>query len=150
MVITYINLLLDYLEEEISAIFIKIYNLHTLSTVTQFLPCYQNSRLQLKKSCSKSSSSISHSNKWETNNMSVRGDGKICQYMLWCLCLVTQSCLTLCNPMDCNPPGSSVHGILHTRIPKWVAMASSIHAMGTVIKVKTIYMCCHEEILYSC
>ena len=26
------------------------------------------------------------------------------------LCLVTQSCLTLCNPMDCNPPGSSVHG----------------------------------------
>ena len=27
------------------------------------------------------------------------------------LCLVTQSCLTLCNPMDCSPPGSSVHGI---------------------------------------
>ena len=27
------------------------------------------------------------------------------------LCLVTQSCLTLCNPMDCNPPGSSVCGI---------------------------------------
>ena len=26
--------------------------------------------------------------------------------------LVTQSCLTLCNPMDCSPPGSSVHGIL--------------------------------------
>ena len=28
------------------------------------------------------------------------------------LCLVTQLCLTLCNPMDCSPPGSSVHGIL--------------------------------------
>ena len=26
------------------------------------------------------------------------------------LCLVTKSCLTLCNPMDCSPPGSSVHG----------------------------------------
>ena len=26
------------------------------------------------------------------------------------LCLVTQSCQTLCNPMDCSPPGSSVHG----------------------------------------
>ena len=26
------------------------------------------------------------------------------------LCLVTQSCLTLCDPMDCSPPGSSVHG----------------------------------------
>ena len=30
--------------------------------------------------------------------------------------LVTQSCLTLCNPMDCSPPGFSVHGILQTRI----------------------------------
>ena len=28
------------------------------------------------------------------------------------LCLVTKLCLTLCNPMDCSPPGSSVHGIL--------------------------------------
>ena len=27
-----------------------------------------------------------------------------------CLCLVAQSCLTLCNPMDCSPLGSSVHG----------------------------------------
>ena len=28
------------------------------------------------------------------------------------LCLVAESCLTLCNPMDCSPPGSSIHGIL--------------------------------------
>ena len=27
-----------------------------------------------------------------------------------CVCLVTRSCLTLCDPMDCSPPGSSVHG----------------------------------------
>ena len=26
------------------------------------------------------------------------------------MCLIAQSCLTLCDPMDCNPPGSSVHG----------------------------------------
>ena len=31
------------------------------------------------------------------------------------LCLVTQSCPTLCNPMDCSPPGFSVHGILQAR-----------------------------------
>ena len=34
-------------------------------------------------------------------------------YILWVgerVCLVAQSCLTLCNPMDCSPPGSSVHG----------------------------------------
>ena len=41
------------------------------------------------------------------------------------LCLVTQSCLTLSDPMDCSPPGSSVHGILQSRILEWVAMPSS-------------------------
>ena len=38
--------------------------------------------------------------------------------------LVTQSCLTLCDPMDCSPPGSSVHGILQARILEWVAISS--------------------------
>ena len=38
---------------------------------------------------------------------------------------VTQSYLTLSNPMDCSLPGSSIHGILQARISKWVAMPSS-------------------------
>ena len=33
-------------------------------------------------------------------------------------------CLTLCHPMDCSPPGSSVHGILQKRILEWVAILS--------------------------
>ena len=37
-----------------------------------------------------------------------------------------QSCLTRCDPMDCNPPGSSVHGILQARILEWVASSFSI------------------------
>ena len=41
------------------------------------------------------------------------------------LCLVTLSCLTLCNCTDCSPPGSFVHGILQTRVLEWVAMPSS-------------------------
>ena len=41
------------------------------------------------------------------------------------LCSVTQSCLTLCNPMDCSPPGSSVHGILQARTLEWVVISSS-------------------------
>ena len=41
------------------------------------------------------------------------------------VCSVTQSCLTLCNPMDCSPPGSSVHGILQARILEWVAIPFS-------------------------
>ena len=36
-----------------------------------------------------------------------------------------QSCLTLCDPMDCSLPGSSVYGILQARILEWVAIPSS-------------------------
>ena len=39
--------------------------------------------------------------------------------------LVLQSCLTLCNPRDCSPPGSSVHVILQARILEWVPLPSS-------------------------
>ena len=39
--------------------------------------------------------------------------------------LVTQSRLTLCDPMDCSPPGTSVHGILLARILEWVAISFS-------------------------
>ena len=39
--------------------------------------------------------------------------------------LVTQSCLTLCDPMDCSPPGSSVHRIRQGRIMEWVAIPFS-------------------------
>ena len=33
-----------------------------------------------------------------------------------------QLCLTLCNPLDCSPPGSSVHGILQARVLEWGAI----------------------------
>ena len=39
--------------------------------------------------------------------------------------VVAQSCLTLCDPMDCSPSGSSVHGILQARILEWVAISFS-------------------------
>ena len=38
---------------------------------------------------------------------------------------VTQSCPTLCDPVDCSPPGSSVHGSLQARILEWVAIPFS-------------------------
>ena len=37
--------------------------------------------------------------------------------------LVTHLCPTLCDPMDCGPPGSSVHGVLQARILEWVAIS---------------------------
>ena len=39
------------------------------------------------------------------------------------LCSVTWSCLTLCDPIDCSPPGSSVRGIFLVRILEWVAIS---------------------------
>ena len=43
-----------------------------------------------------------------------------------CVCvLLAQSCPTLCNPVDCSPPGSSVRGIFQARLLEWVAMSSS-------------------------
>ena len=38
---------------------------------------------------------------------------------------VAQSCPTLCDPMDCSLPGSSVHGILQERVLEWVAISFS-------------------------
>ena len=45
----------------------------------------------------------------------------------WCVsvCKLPQSCLILCDPMECSPPGSSVHGISQSRLLEWVAMLSS-------------------------
>ena len=46
-------------------------------------------------------------------------------HLCWAvLCLVTRSCPALCDPMDCSPLGSSVHGILQARILEWVGMPS--------------------------
>ena len=41
-------------------------------------------------------------------------------------CVHAQLCPTLCKPMDCNPPGSSVHGILQARILEWIAISSRV------------------------
>ena len=42
-----------------------------------------------------------------------------------CCCLVAQSCLTLCNPMVCSLPGSSVHGIFPARILEWNSLSKN-------------------------
>ena len=50
--------------------------------------------------------------------------------MNFCCHLVTQLCLTLCNPMDCSLLGSSVHGIFQVRILEWVAVYFSRGSSG--------------------
>ena len=49
-----------------------------------------------------------------------------CSYGIVCLCAKSlQSCPTLWDPMDCSPPGSSVHGILQAGTLEWVAIPFS-------------------------
>ena len=57
-----------------------------------------------------------------------KNTGVGCHFLLQCIKVKsesedTQSCLTLCNPMDCSPPGSSVHGIFQARVLEWAAIA---------------------------
>ena len=44
---------------------------------------------------------------------------------MWSESEVAQSCPTLCDPMDCSPPSSSIHGILQAKILEWVAISFS-------------------------
>ena len=46
---------------------------------------------------------------------------------------VTQSCLTLSDPMDCSPPGSSVHGVFQARVLEWGAIAFSIIVPSSLV-----------------
>ena len=53
-------------------------------------------------------------------------------YVCVCVCAkLLQLCPTLCNPMDCRLPDSSVHGTLQPRIQKWIAMPSSMGSFPT-------------------
>ena len=59
----------------------------------------------------------------------------------------TQFHLTLCNPMDCSPPGSSVHGNFQARILEWVAISFFRGSSQT----RVIYTSClGRQILYHC
>ena len=59
-----------------------------------------------------------------------------------------QWCLALCNPIDCNPPGSSVHGILQVRKLEWVAVSSSRGSSRP--RDRTRVFCTGRWILYRC
>ena len=59
-----------------------------------------------------------------------KNTGVGCHFLLQCMKVkseseVAQSCPTLCNPMDCSLPGSSIHGIFQARVLEWGAIAFS-------------------------
>ena len=62
--------------------------------------------------------------------------------------LVTQSCPTLCDPMDCSPPGSPVHGILHARTLEWVSHFSRGSSQPRNQTCISWVFCIGRQILY--
>ena len=59
-----------------------------------------------------------------------KNTGVGCHFLLQCMNMkseseVAQSCLTLSDAVDCNPPGSAIHGIFQARVLEWVAIAFS-------------------------
>ena len=64
---------------------------------------------------------------WDSSG---KNTGVGCHFLLQCVKMkseseVAQSCLTLCDPMDCSPPGSHVHGIFQARALEWSAITFS-------------------------
>ena len=64
---------------------------------------------------------------WDSSG---KNTGVGCHFLLQCMKVkseseVAQSCLTLCDPMDCSLPGSSIHGIFQARVLEWGAIAFS-------------------------
>ena len=62
-----------------------------------------------------------------------KNTGVGCHFLLQCMKVkseseVMQSCPTLCDPMDCSLPGSSIHGIFQARVLEWGAIAFSIQS----------------------
>ena len=54
---------------------------------------------------------------------------------------VAQSCLTPSDPMDCSPPGSSVHGIFQARVLEWGAIAFSKMLYAAAAAAKSLQSC---------
>ena len=82
--------------------------------------------------------------------------GMGCHLFLQCMKVkseseVAQSCPTLCDPMDCSPPGSSAHGIPQARVLEWGAIALSKKCINTGIIHMYLYShisICTYEIVF--
>jgi len=80
---------------------------------------------------------------WDSSG---KNTGVGCHFLLQCMKVksgseVAESCPTLSEPMDCGPPGSSVHGIFQARVLEWGAIAFSVPMLGTYIFTIVISYC---------
>ena len=80
-----------------------------------------------------------------------KNTGVGCHFLLQCMKVkseseVAQLCPTLSDPMDCSPPGSSIHGIFQARVLEWGAIAFSYVALiryqeGTILSTSHRFIC---------
>ena len=62
---------------------------------------------------------------------------------------VAQSCPTLSDPMDCSPPGSSIHGIFQARVLEWGAIAFSVINLDSILKGRDITLLTKVHLVQS-
>ena len=82
-----------------------------------------------------------------------KSTGVGCHFLLQCMKVkseseVAQSCPTLCDPTDCSPPGSSVHGIFQARVLEWGAIAFSVLFVYEYSKTVSPFFLCFNIGLY--
>ena len=111
--------------------------------------------------CCEVASVVSNSvrpHKWQPTRLPCPWDspgkntGVGCHFLLQCIKVkseneVAQSCPTLSDPMDCSPPGSSVHGIFQARVLEWGAIAFSLSVLHMVVYYMSIRS---ENFIYPC
>ena len=83
-----------------------------------------------------------------------KNTGVCCHFLLQCMKVksqseVTQSCPTLSDPMDCSPPGSSVHGIFQASVLKWVAIAFSSDSFYLALNNAELFIPLFERLLFN-
>ena len=93
---------------------------------------------------------------WDSSG---KNTGVGCHFLLQCMKVkseseVAQSCLALSDPMDCSPPGSSIHGIFQARVLEWGAIAFSDIIICIYITIYiyiniAIWMCFHFWLIFS-
>ena len=108
------------------SVFSEPYNAHWLSEPTVMVSPPDRPNLQRRST----TAFLSSASRYHSMFLRAVVNGVFCVFLLefsslFQYVLVSQSCLTLCDPIDCSLPGSSVHGILQARILEWVAISFS-------------------------
>ena len=112
----------------------KIKNKTKMSTFTTFIQHSTEFPSQSSYAIKNRKKMLPHWNRSKTASACIWYMWKNLYVYVWVHSKSLQARLTLCDPMDHGPPGSSVRGILQERIQKWVAMPSSRGSQGLGVK----------------